>query len=172
MAPEKDLTVLIALDESRASRHAAAEAARLFPAPGTRFLVVNVARYPAPWVPIGGFGLVSVPPPGWEQAAELGDETEVSRMAQDAGLSEPDVLTEVGEPVDAICHAADEQDADVVVVGAHHRGFISRLLSPSVSAGVLRRAGRPVLVVAEPPEPSDPEGRPSGGGPHGEEGAG
>ena len=150
MEAKADLTVLIALDESPASQHAAWEAARLFTAPGTKFLVVNVARHPAPWVPVGGFGLVSVPPPGWEEAAEPADEAELARMAEGAGVGDPEVLTEVGDPAEAICAAADDHDADVVVVGAHRKGFLTRLLSPSVSAGVMRRTGRPVLVVAEP----------------------
>lgn len=150
-----ELIVLIALDESPASQQAARAAARLFTVPGTRFLVVNVARYPAPWVPVGGFGLVSVPPPGWEQAAEIPDEAELAGIAQGAGIGDPEVITEVGEAVDAICAAADDHDADVVVVGAHHKRFLTRLLSPSVSAGVVRRSHRPVLVVGESTEPDN-----------------
>jgi nucleotide-binding universal stress UspA family protein len=149
MKSGKDLTVLIALDESPVSQHAAREAARMFTAPGTRFLVVNVARYPAPWVPINGFGLVSVPPPGWGRLAEPHDEAELARMAQAEGVSDPEVVTQVGDPVEAICAAADEHDADVVVVGAHHKGILTRIFSPSVSAGIVRRSQRPVLVVGE-----------------------
>ena len=44
--------------------------------------------------------------------------------------------------------AAEEHDVDVVVVGSHDRGMLSRLLDPSVAAGVVRGTYRPVLVVS------------------------
>lgn len=147
MNAQAEMTVLIALDESPVSLHAAREASRLFGATTARFLVVNVAQTPAPWIPLGGFGLVSVPPPGWEEKAALADEDALARSAESVGVTDPEVLTQVGDPVQAICAAADEHDADVVVVGAHQKGFLARIASPSVSAGVARGTDRPVLIV-------------------------
>lgn len=49
------------------------------------FLVISVARLPAPWVPVSGFGLVSVPPPRWELAATPADEADVAHQAKEAG---------------------------------------------------------------------------------------
>jgi len=144
-----EVTVLIALDESPVSRRAAREAARLFGAARTRFLVVNVARTPASWIPVGGFGLVSVPPPGWEEKMLLPDEDELARQAEEVGVTDPEILSEVGDPVDAICTAAEEHDADVIVVGSHHKSFLARIVSPSVSAGVARGTDRPVLIVSD-----------------------
>ncbi len=106
-----------------------------------------------PWVPVGGFGLVSVPPPGWEDAARALDETEITERATEAGAKPAKVITDVGDAVECICAAAEEHDVDVVVVGAHDKGFLRRLLEPSVSAGVVRGTHRPVLVVSgTPPE--------------------
>ena len=49
----------------------------------------------------------------------------------------------------AIAHVADEAGADLVVCGTHGRAAVSRALLGSVSAGLARNAGRPVLVVPE-----------------------
>ncbi|MCB0952876.1 MAG: universal stress protein [Microthrixaceae bacterium] len=46
-----------------------------------------------------------------------------------------------------IIHVADEVDADVIVVGSHGHGFLSRVLIGSVSEYVVRHTQRPVLVV-------------------------
>ncbi|MEW6473831.1 MAG: universal stress protein [Actinomycetota bacterium] len=147
------IKVLVALDESAVSMRAAQEAVRLFSGRGVQFLVISVAREPVPWVPVGGFGLVSVPPPGWEDAARGLDETEITERATAAGANPAKVITDVGDAVECICAAAEEHDVDAVVVGGHDKGFLQRLLEPSVSAGVVRGTHRPVLVVSgTPPE--------------------
>jgi nucleotide-binding universal stress UspA family protein len=46
-----------------------------------------------------------------------------------------------------IINVADEVDADVIVVGSHGHGFLSRVLIGSVSEYVVRHTKRPVLVV-------------------------
>jgi nucleotide-binding universal stress UspA family protein len=47
----------------------------------------------------------------------------------------------------AICQVAEEVAPDVVVVGSHGRGFLSRVLIGSVSEYVVRHCVSPVLVV-------------------------
>lgn len=46
-----------------------------------------------------------------------------------------------------IIHVADEVGADVIIVGSHGHGFLSRVLIGSVSEYVVRHTTRPVLVV-------------------------
>ena len=55
-------------------------------------------------------------------------------------------------PVPAIVHAADETDADLIVMGSHGHGAISRLILGSVSAGVKKQTRRPVVTVSGKPE--------------------
>jgi nucleotide-binding universal stress UspA family protein len=52
-----------------------------------------------------------------------------------------------GPTVEAIVHKANDLDADVIVLGSHGRRALMRALLGSVSEGVLRSAGRPVLIV-------------------------
>jgi nucleotide-binding universal stress UspA family protein len=55
-----------------------------------------------------------------------------------------------GRVLDEIIAFADEQDADLIVVGPGTRGPVASALLGSVPLGLVRRAGRPVLVVTEP----------------------
>lgn len=59
-------------------------------------------------------------------------------------------LVWTGEPGDSIVEAAEAEAVDVILVGAHNRGTIGRLLMGSVSDYVARHAPCPVLIVREP----------------------
>ncbi len=59
-------------------------------------------------------------------------------------------LVWTGEPGESIVEAAVAEDVDVVLVGAHNRGTLGRLLMGSVSEHVARHAPCPVLIVREP----------------------
>lgn len=66
---------------------------------------------------------------------------------------------EVGDAVREIIRLADEEKADLIVMGTHGRGGVSRLLMGSVAEGVMRKAPCPVLtlkaaVTAEQPRPA------------------
>jgi universal stress protein A len=58
-----------------------------------------------------------------------------------------DYVWDAGEPAAAIVGAAREQKADLVVVGSHHHGLLSRVLGGDVAAEVKRSAGCDVIVV-------------------------
>jgi nucleotide-binding universal stress UspA family protein len=62
-------------------------------------------------------------------------------------------LVWTGEPGESIVEAAVSEAVDVILVGAHNRGTIGRLLMGSVSDYVARHAPCPVLIVREPPKP-------------------
>ena len=55
-----------------------------------------------------------------------------------------------------IVAVAEAHDVDLIVVGAHDKGFLRRLVDPSVSQGVLHHTRRPVLVVHEEHTPATP----------------
>jgi nucleotide-binding universal stress UspA family protein len=58
-------------------------------------------------------------------------------------------LVWTGNPAESIVEAAASEDADIILVGAHSRGAIGRLLLGSVSEHVARHARCPVLIVRE-----------------------
>jgi nucleotide-binding universal stress UspA family protein len=142
------MKVLIALDESEASLRAARAAVELFSPAGAEFLVINVATVSTAWVSPLGFGAVGPLPPSEVFRPEGLAAPEVEQRAEAVGVDDPEVLTTTGDPVRRICAAAEEHDVAVVVVGSHDRGGFSRLLDPSVAAGVVRGTYRPVLVVS------------------------
>ena len=55
-----------------------------------------------------------------------------------------------GTPADAIVRAAEEENADMIVLGTHGRTGMARLLMGSVAEAVVRRAKCPVLTVKQP----------------------
>ncbi|MFN0091078.1 MAG: universal stress protein [Acidimicrobiales bacterium] len=143
------LTVLVALDESEASQRAAAVARRLFPQPETRFVALNVAQLPIPWMGAGagfGAGLVMTPET-WAAFDRDMPAEQVADLAEAGGLADAETVSEAGDPVERICQVADEHDADVIVVGSRERGWLDRLFERSVSAGVVKESRRPVLVA-------------------------
>lgn len=57
------------------------------------------------------------------------------------------------DPADALRKVADECAALMIVVGFHDRGsrLVDHLLAPDVPSEIIRRSGRPVLVVGAHP---------------------
>lgn len=76
-----------------------------------------------------------------EQAVE-----ELHKRAQEVGV-DAGTAVETGVPHDVISDHADEQDADLIVLGARGRGTLERTVLGSVSERTVRTADRPVLVV-------------------------
>src|SRR5687767_5751411 len=52
-----------------------------------------------------------------------------------------------GQPAETVVALAEDQDADLVVVGSRRMGRVRRLIAGSVSEGVVHRASCPVLIV-------------------------
>jgi nucleotide-binding universal stress UspA family protein len=72
-------------------------------------------------------------------------------LAQEAGLKAVGLAVADDLPIaTTLLRVAEEQDAPVVVVGAHRRGALAELLVGSTTKDLLKRATIPVLVVREP----------------------
>ena len=76
---------------------------------------------------------------------------EARRLVEQAGVEAEYELLE-GDPAKEVAKLAEKRDADLVVVGTRGIGAVAGSLLGSVSAGVVRRSHRPVVVVREPME--------------------
>jgi nucleotide-binding universal stress UspA family protein len=139
--------ILVATDGSAAATAALDAAIELAREGGHSLALVTVWRALQ-----GDFGLT------YPSTAVLGDlldaerthaETtlvDAKRRAADAGVQATTRL-ETGDPAERICACARALDARMVAMGTHGYGGMMSLLAGSVSAEVIRKAGRPVLVV-------------------------
>jgi nucleotide-binding universal stress UspA family protein len=62
------------------------------------------------------------------------------------------ILVRMGDPVEEILKAADEEGCDVIVLGTHGKGFLEQTFLGSVSSSVLLRTRKPVFLVPLPSE--------------------
>lgn len=152
--------ILIADDNSDASRRAVRFAAEHLALEGNRVVLLNVAVPPT--APLASGGLVApdvmvVSPVDDPEATEevRGEAHKGLEETRDAaGLpSDTELLVVWGDPATEIVIAANDLDADMVVLGSRGRGFFGRMLLGSVSGHVVHHAHRPVLIV--PPEDED-----------------
>ena len=63
-----------------------------------------------------------------------------------------EVIVKIGNPVEKIIRHVDQNDYDMVIMGAHGHGAIAGAVMGSVSRRVVRRSTTPVLVVRLPDE--------------------
>jgi nucleotide-binding universal stress UspA family protein len=90
----------------------------------------------------------SMPPP---TEAEPDEPTvrmlERARGTLSARGIDADYVWTVGDPAEVLLQAADEHDADLLVVGSREHGFLERLLGDSVDERLARKTRRDVLLV-------------------------
>ncbi len=58
-----------------------------------------------------------------------------------------EIVVKIGEPADQISAAAEDLDADLIVMATHGRSGVAHLFLGSVAEKVIRSAGRSVLTV-------------------------
>lgn len=160
--------VLIAVDDSEHSLHAARIAYELF-GDSASYTVVNVTDqnammwggdslmwgvgYPVMMAPEGLIG-VAAPTAGAGSGSVGVDTASIDAalqvaldVANEADLPNPQVVGDAGDPAQAIIEAARHHQADVIVIGSHERSWFSRLLAPSVGGSVVKDADVPVLIA-------------------------
>ncbi len=76
--------------------------------------------------------------------------SELIKLLEEVKPSDPNVRYEqrmlTGDPAGALVDFAKEEQMDLIVLGTHGRGGLSRLLMGSVAEAVVRRAECPVLT--------------------------
>jgi nucleotide-binding universal stress UspA family protein len=146
------MMALLAIDDDQPSRRAAYAAARWLPA-GCHVVALHVgptvaslAAVPPPGVGMAGVGYTTHLASALPADAEL--EATAQTVARTALEAHPgSVRVERGDPASMICQVADEIAADLIVVGTGDRGWLGRLVNPSVSSSVAGHAPCSVLIV-------------------------
>jgi nucleotide-binding universal stress UspA family protein len=125
---------------SKPAFHLACSLARDYHA---RLVVLHVAELPTA---IGGADMLVLPPEiDWAALHKQLDKLEpiVPGVKMERHLVQ-------GDPIDAILEQAEENAADMIVLGTHGRTGIARLLMGSVAEQILRKANCPVVTVKYP----------------------
>ncbi len=144
-------SIVVGYDGSDASKRALLRAAELAETLGTKLAVISVAE-PMPMAaePIVPGDAIGMTAPG---IASLPDTAEAERELNEAKKAlaeraiEVEYVSTIGDAADAIVDAAESRDADLIVVGTRHPGFLDRLFGGDVSEAVSRRSHRDVLIV-------------------------
>ena len=66
-----------------------------------------------------------------------------------------------GAPGRAVLELAEQSNANIIIIGSHHRGGLRGALIGSVSYGILHEATRPAFLVRFKPDTSEKDGEPS-----------
>ena len=126
------LKVVVGLDGSPGSAHALEVARHLVEGRSCCLVLCEVVDYDSEDDPSGQ---------GVAAATQR-----LEAVAADMPGQQVSVEVVAGRPAQALADVADQQDADLLVVGTRGRGLSRRLLG-SVAEGVLKTSGRPVLVT-------------------------
>lgn len=135
--------IVVGYDDSEPSQRALARAAELATTYDAEVLVTSVARIVAGAAVARGIGPYYAVDTADVHQEELRHAAEILERA---GVRHECIVT-VGDPATEIIALAQERGADLIVVGTREAGFLERLLDPSVSNAVQRRAHRDVLIV-------------------------
>ena len=139
-------TIIVGCDLSEGGDQALTRAIAIAKQHGARIILVHAQSDDAPVKEVDN-----------EMLKQLGEVTAAIRVAEAreiatrmqgivaAGLK-TDIISRIGPPGEVITNAANEQKADLIVVGTHGRTGLSRFLIGSVAAETIRNASCDVLV--------------------------
>ncbi|MBB3256965.1 nucleotide-binding universal stress UspA family protein [Paraburkholderia bannensis] len=151
--------IMIAVDDSNASRQALRFAARIA-SPQAEVRIVCVADQPGAWIAGGAFtagdawitDTIATARKSLHAEAELTLEQALAAFKGRCAAVEGLVVGQGGESgavVQALVAAARDWRADLLVVGARHRGRVKRWVDGSVSGALAVAAPCPLLVVPD-----------------------
>jgi nucleotide-binding universal stress UspA family protein len=131
--------ILVAYDGGIAARRALYAAAQLARATHAQVGVISVI----PLYPDRGRSTVAP----WDDQGRHREDLQEAEAVFNASGIEPELIELVGEPAELIEREAENRGYDTIVMGAHHKSWLGRLLSGSVMSDVVGRARTTVVVV-------------------------
>ena len=140
-------TMLLPVDGSEVSNHAAKQGLMLAKALGSKVIfhyVIDISIVTLPDAEMGISNIEAIR----KSFTEQGDKViaAFSSSAKEAGVGFEAVITE-GDVHDEIIKMAEEKGAELIVMGTHGRRGLNRLLLGSVAESVTKRAHCPVLLI-------------------------
>ncbi|NGM88074.1 universal stress protein [Parapusillimonas sp. SGNA-6] len=141
--------IMVALDGSAVSMRAFEQALGLAKDERAALQAVYIVEYPNIYIADVGYDPVAVMEPLVQEGQRILDKAEALMKAR--GLAASSRLIDNGPAFGPIAEqlqaAADECQADLVVLGAHGRSGFKRLLLGSVAEAFVRLSRRPTLLV-------------------------
>jgi len=146
--------VLVPIDFSKCSTHAARKAVELVKSFGAQVDLLHVLELPHYVIPDV---MVTVPGEEKKSLTEFAHgeaAKDIEKLLAELADSGVKVNTRLksGYPREEILAAAEEGEYDLVVMGTHGRRGLSHLFLGSVAEQVVRRASCPVLTIRSPEE--------------------
>lgn len=141
--------ILLATDGSPSAGEAQRQAFDLAKLTGAPLVVVSVSHAMLPAVGYSAYGYSEIVMELTHAEHQRLDTLLAATIdaAAEEGIVNCTAVETDGAIVEEICRIAAEHDAQLVVVGSHGWGAARRLLSGSVSTGLIHSAPCPVLVV-------------------------
>lgn len=136
-------TIVVGYDDTEPAKRALARAAELARALDAKLVVTSVA--PVLVGAAAGRGLGGIDPAD-SPALHREEIAHAATVLGELGV-QAEYSVVLGDPASEIIELAEAHDADLIVVGGRERNLLARLLEPSVSGSVQRRAHTDVLVV-------------------------
>ena len=143
-------SIVCGVDGSADSQAAVTFAAELASRLGTRLVLANVAESAhIPYAAAAPFGGGAVRMAVTEEVGAQEEEAErlLEQVAATYGLADAELRVVVGLPGERLADLADEEDAELVVVGSRGRGAFKAAFLGSVSNSLVGVARCPVVIV-------------------------
>jgi nucleotide-binding universal stress UspA family protein len=149
--PKTCTRILVAVDDSLQSNWAARVASDLAQKLSAQLMLLHVVELP---LPLDGEFLIS------ERLESIRRDLGRTTLDRVRFSIPPEVRTATmqvtGMPAEEIAHLARDWQADMIVVGIHGRGRLTKFMLGSTADGVIRNAHCPVICVAHDPCPHNP----------------
>jgi nucleotide-binding universal stress UspA family protein len=147
--------IVCGLDGSPHSQATLRVAAKLSERLGRRLVLAHIAEVAhVPYAAAYPFAGVAGPMAVEHEidAEEHAGERLLKNAADALGLVDFERRVEVGDPAERLADVADEEDAELIVVGSRGRGAFKAAVLGSVSSRLVAVARCPVLIVPTAPE--------------------
>ena len=149
MAQKGISTIVVGVDGSEHAGYAEQWAIRMARGMGSEIVAVYALDFPA-WVASAAGTMPPQLDPQWRGELQREFEHDWCKPLKEAGVRYRTVM-EDGPAAAVIARVADDENADVIVMGRRGRGGIAELVLGSVSHALVLQSRRPVLIISSPP---------------------